>query len=398
MQNNNFKLFWLGRMFSGIAYQMTAVAVGWQIYAITGKVIYLGFVGLAQFLPMFLLTLPVGHVADRYNRRLIISISQIAQAAGVFFLAAGSHGNWLTKISILVVVALFGAAHSFDGPTMNAFMPGLVDENEFPRAAAVAASAMQTSFIIGPALGGLLYAFGPVVVYISAGALLAAASMMIFFIRHVHRAPGHETADIKSVFAGISFIKSRPVILGAISLDLFAVLLGGATALLPVFARDILKTGPWGLGLLRSSPAVGALLMSFFLSVNPLKNGVGKKMFTAVVIFGAGTIVFAVSKNFWLSAAALVVLGGADVISVVIRQALVQMKTPDNMRGRVSAVSSMFVGTSNQLGEFESGLTASWFGTVPAAMIGGTGTIIVVFLWMKFFPALLHADKIEKES
>jgi predicted MFS family arabinose efflux permease len=257
---------------------------------------------------------------------------------------------------------------------------------------------MQTSFIIGPALGGLLYAFGPVVVYISAGALLAAASMMIFFIRHVHRAPGHETADIKSVFAGISFIKSRPVILGAISLDLFAVLLGGATALLPVFARDILKTGPWGLGLLRSSPAVGALLMSFFLSVNPLKNGVGKKMFTAVVIFGAGTIVFAVSKNFWLSAAALVVLGGADVISVVIRQALVQMKTPDNMRGRVSAVSSMFVGTSNQLGEFESGLTASWFGTVPAAMIGGTGTIIVVFLWMKFFPALLHADKIEKES
>jgi len=396
MKNTNFKLFWLGRMFSGMAYQMTAVAVGWQIYAITGNVLYLGLVGLAQFLPMFLLTLPVGHVADRYNRRLIICACQVMQAAGVFFLAAGSHGNWLTKVSILAVVAAMGASHAFENPTMNALMPGLVHEKQLPRAAAVAASSMQTSFIIGPALGGVLYAFGAVAVYVSAGALLAAAALMIFLIKHPHSAKEHEPATLKSVFAGISYIREKPVILGAISLDLFAVLLGGATALLPVFARDILKTGPWGLGLLRSSPAAGALLMSLFLSLRPLKTGVGKKMFTAVAIFGFGTILFALSRNFWLSVASLVALGAADVISVVIRSSLVQIKTPDNMRGRVSAVGSMFVGTSNQLGEFESGITASWFGTVPAVIIGGIGTLAVVLLWTRLFPELLHADKIEK--
>jgi MFS family permease len=383
-------------MFSGIAYQMTAVAVGWQIYALTGNVLYLGLVGLAQFLPMFLLTLPVGHVADRYNRRLIVCACQIMQAAGVVFLAAGSHGGWLTKVSILAVVAAMGASHAFENPTMNALMPGLVDDKEFPRAAAVAASSMQTSFIIGPALGGVLYAFGAAVVYISAGALLVAACLMIFLIKHIHNVRDHEAATLKSVFAGISFIRGKPEVLGAISLDLFAVLLGGATALLPVFARDILKTGPWGLGILRSAPAAGALIMSLFLSFRPLNNKVGKKMFVAVVIFGLATILFALSKSFWLSAATLVVLGGADVISVVIRSSLVQMKTPDNMRGRVSAVNSMFIGTSNQLGEFESGLTASWFGTVPAVMIGGIGTLVVVALWMRFFPALLNADKIEK--
>jgi MFS family permease len=345
---------------------------------------------------MFLLTLPVGNVADRYNRRLIVCACQIMQAAGVVFLAAGSHGGWLTKVSILAVVAAMGASHAFENPTMNALMPGLVDDKEFPRAAAVAASSMQTSFIIGPALGGVLYAFGAAVVYISAGALLVAACLMIFLIKHIHNVRDHEAATLKSVFAGISFIRGKPEVLGAISLDLFAVLLGGATALLPVFARDILKTGPWGLGILRSAPAAGALIMSLFLSFRPLNNKVGKKMFVAVVIFGLATILFALSKSFWLSAATLVVLGGADVISVVIRSSLVQMKTPDNMRGRVSAVNSMFIGTSNQLGEFESGLTASWFGTVPAVMIGGIGTLVVVALWMRFFPALLNADKIEK--
>ena len=383
-------------MFAGIAYQMISVAVGWQIYALTGQVFYLGLIGLAQFLPMFLLTLAVGHAADRYNRKVIICSSLLAQTAGIAFLAAGSFAGWLTKEEILLMVVALGAARSFVNPTMNALMPGLVSEAEFPRAAAVAASSMQAAFIIGPALGGLLYAFGAGAVYGISALLVLASSVMVLFISHVHSTAKREPATLKSVFAGISFIRNKPEVLGAISLDLFAVLLGGATALLPAYARDILKTGPWALGLLRSAPAAGALLMSLFLSVRPLKGGVGKIMFRAVAVFGLVTMVFAVSRNFFLSLAALAVLGAADVISVVIRSSLVQLKTPDNMRGRVSAVNSLFIGTSNQLGEFESGVTAAWFGLVPAVLVGGAGTLLVVLLWMRFFPELLNADKIEK--
>jgi len=396
MKNASFKLYLLGRIFSGIAYQMTSVAVGWQIYAITGQVFYLGLVGLAQFLPMFLLTLAVGHAADRYNRRLIICSCQLAQGAGLAFLALGSFGGWLTKEALLLTLMAMGAARAFENPTMTALMPGLVTEEEFPRAAAIAASSMQTAFIIGPALGGLLYVFGAGLVYSLSGLLFLSASALVFFIRHAHATARREPATLKSVFAGISFIRHKPEVLGAISLDLFAVLLGGATALLPAYAKDILKTGPWGLGLLRSSPAAGALLMSLYFSFRPLRSGVGRRMFSAVAVFGAVTMVFAVSRNFLLSMAALAALGAADVISVVIRSSLVQLKTPDNMRGRVSAVSSLFIGTSNQLGEFESGVTAAWFGLVPAVLIGGAGTLVVVVLWMKFFPELLHADKIEK--
>ncbi len=383
-------------MFAGIAYQMISVAVGWQIYSLTGQVFYLGLIGLAQFLPMFLLTLAVGHAADRYNRKVIICSSLLAQTAGIAFLAAGSFTGWLTKEEILLMVVALGAARSFVNPTMNALMPGLVSEAEFPRAAAVAASSMQAAFIIGPAFGGLLYAFGAGTVYAISALLVLASSAMVFFISHAHSTAKREPATLKSVFAGISFIRNKPEVLGAISLDLFAVLLGGATALLPAYAKDILKTGPWALGLLRSSPAAGALLMSLFLSVRPLKGGVGKIMFRAVAVFGLVTMVFAVSRNFFLSLAALAVLGAADVISVVIRSSLVQLKTPDNMRGRVSAVNSLFIGTSNQLGEFESGVTAAWFGLVPAVLVGGAGTLLVVLLWMRFFPELLNADKIEK--
>ena len=395
-ENTSFKLFWGGRMFSGMAYQMNAVAVGWQIYAITGKVFFLGLVGLAQFLPMFLLTLAVGHAADRYNRRVIVFLCQLTQAACALFLALGSFGGWLTKESILLTVTALGAARAFEGPTMSALMPGLVTEEQFPKAAALAASSMQTSFIIGPALGGVLYALGPGLVYSVSGGLLLAAAISVFLISHVHKSPKREPATLRSVFAGISFIRHKPEVLGAISLDLFAVLLGGATALLPAYAKDILRTGPWGLGLLRSSPAVGALLMSLYLLVRPLRARVGKIMFAAVGVFGLATILFALSRSFWLSLSALVVLGAADVISVVVRASLVQLKTPDNMRGRVSAVNSMFIGTSNQLGEFESGVTAAWFGLVPAVLIGGAGTILVVLLWMRLFPELLNADKIEK--
>jgi MFS family permease len=378
-----------------IAFQMQGVAVGWQIYTLTNSALFLGLVGLAQFLPMFLLTLVVGHVADRYDRRTVARICQITEGLAAVVLAWGSHSGRLGSHGILIIMFVVGAVHAFEGPTMQALVPGLVPTQLIPRAAAWSASAMQTAVIIGPALGGLLYTAGPITVYALVAFLFFAASVFLAMIR-IDRLPAkREPVSISTLFAGINFIKSRPDILGAISLDLFAVLLGGATALLPIYARDILVVGPWGLGILRSAPAVGALTMSILLARRPLRRRVGRTMFLAVAVFGLATIVFGLSTSFPLSLVALTVLGAADVFSVVIRQSLVQIETPDEMRGRVSAVNSMFIGTSNQLGEFESGVTAHWFGAVPAVLIGGFGTLIVVLLWMRLFPRLLHADRLE---
>jgi MFS family permease len=389
-------MYLAARISSTLAFQMLAVAVGWQIYALTGSAFYLGLVGLAQFLPMFLLTLVVGHVADRYDRRRVIQLCQLVQGLGTIFLAVGSYYHWLNKESILIIVFLLGAARSFEAPTTQALLPSLVSQELFPRAVALSTASFQIASIIGPALGGLLYAAGSTVVYITIGILFLGASLLISLIRTRLFSAKREPMSMKSLFAGIAFIRSKPIILGAISLDLFAVLLGGATALLPVYAKTILFTGPWGLGLLRTAPAIGALLMSGVLARKPLRHSVGRIMFTAVTIFGLTTIVFAVSRSFILSLVTMVVMGGADVISVVIRGSLIQLETPDEMRGRVSAVNSMFIGTSNQLGEFESGITAAWFGAVPAVLIGGIGTIIVVILWIKLFPALAHADTLEQ--
>jgi len=398
LRHRPFALFWFARVATMVAFQMQAVAVGWQIYALTGSALYLGLVGLAQFLPMFLLTLAVGHVADRYDRRTIARICQIVEGLADFALAWGSAAGWQSKETILFIMFVVGAVHAFEGPTMQSLLPGLVTGKLLPRALAWSASAMQTATIVGPALGGLLYTVGPTEVYAAAGVLFLAASVFLGFLRSVRSPAMREPASIKSVFAGITFIRSRPEVLGAISLDLFAVLLGGATALLPIYARDILMAGPWGLGLLRSAPAVGALAMSLFLARHPLKRRVGRTMFNAVAIFGVATIVFALSTSFLLSLASLAVLGAADVISVVIRHSLVQIETPDEMRGRVSAVNSLFIGTSNQLGEFESGITAAWFGTVFAVLIGGIGTIIVVALWMRIFPQLVHTDTLDSKK
>lgn len=379
-----------------MAFQMLGVAVGWQIYALTSSAMYLGLVGLAQFFPMFLLTLVVGHVADRYDRRNIARICQATEGIAVGVLALASFSGWQSKESILLIIFIIGAARAFEAPTLHALLPRLVTAQEFPQAAAWSSSAMQTATIVGPAAGGFMYVAGPTAVYIVTGVAFLAAGVFLSLIK-LERVPRqHAPVSIKSVFAGISFIWSRKEILGAISLDLFAVLLGGATALLPIYARDILATGPWGLGLLRSAPAIGALLMSVYLARHPLRHGVGKIMFRAVAIFGVATIIFAVSTVFFLSFAMLVVLGASDVISVVIRQSLVQIRTPDTMRGRVSAVNSMFIGTSNQLGEFESGVTAALFGTVPAVMIGGIGTILVVAIWMRLFPQLATTDTLEQ--
>jgi MFS family permease len=396
LRHRPFALFWGARVATVIAFQMLGVAVGWQIYALTGSAWYLGLVGFAQFLPMFLLTLAAGHVADRYDRRLVARVCQVLQGAAAGALAMGSFGGWLGKEEILVLVFLVGAARAFEYPTMQALVPGLVPAHLIPRAAAGSVSAAQTAAIIGPALGGVLYAVGPTTVYAVAGCLFLAASLLIALIRIAPPPARREPASLSSLFAGIAFIRSRPAILGAISLDLFAVLLGGATALLPVYARDILVTGPWGLGLLRAAPAVGALAMSLYLARHPLRSRVGRTMFGAVALFGAATVVFAVSTSFPLSLATLVLLGGADVISVVIRQTLVQVETPDEMRGRVSAVNSLFIGTSNQLGEFESGATAALFGVVPAVLLGGIGTIVVVLLWMRLFPELARIDSLER--
>lgn len=395
LQNKSLLLLMTSRVSTTLAIQMLTVAVGWQMYSLTQSAFYLGLVGLVQFLPMVLLTLVVGHVADRYDRKMIISASLIVESLAVFLLAFGCFRGWINKESILIIICFIGIGNSFQGPPMQAILPNIVSDDDFPKAAAIMASAFQFAVIIGPGLGGLLYSFGPEAVYTITGTLMFLSSLVMPFISVRKKAIKLEPKSLKTLFAGISFIKSKPVILGAISLDLFAVLFGGATALLPIYAGKILLIGSFGLGVLRSAPAVGALVMSAYLARNPLQKKVGRTMFIAVIFFGLATIVFALSTSFMLSIVALLVLGASDVISVVIRSTFVQMETPDSMRGRVSSVNMLFIGTSNQLGEFESGLTASWFGTVPAVLIGGIGTIAVVLLWLKLFPDLLHIDKLE---
>ncbi len=397
LHNKAFKSFWCARISTALAYQMLSVAVGWQIYALTNSTFYLGLVGLMQFLPMIALTLIAGHTVDHYDRRLIIRFCQLIESTGLLLLAIGSYGNWLTKENILAIVFIIGAARAFEVPAMQALLPGLVNSELFPRAIALASSSNQTATIIGPALGGLLYAYSPTAVFSLVSVLFLLSSLFISLINVDLTASQREPFSIKSLSAGITFIRSKPAILGAISLDLFAVLLGGATALLPVYARDILFIGPKGLGMLRAAPAAGALLMSAFLAHNPLKKRVGRTMFAAVIVFGIATIVFAISTSFILSLAALIVLGASDVISVVIRSSLVQLQTPDEMRGRVSAVNAMFIGTSNQLGEFESGLTAAWFGVVPSVLLGGIGTIIVAVIWMRSFPELARIEALKTD-
>ncbi len=395
LKHKPFTSFLSARVSSSIAFQIQGVAVGWQIYALTGSAFYLGLAGLAQFVPMFLLTLVAGHVADRYDRRLITRLCEVVEGLAVGALALCSFTGWQSKGSILGLIFVLGAARAFEIPTIQALVPRLVPAPLLTRAFAWSASANQTANILGPALGGFLYAIDPTLAYGISSVLFFSASAFINLIRIAQVSSKLEWAGIRSLFTGIAFVRSRPAILGAISLDLFAVLLGGATALLPIYARDILVTGPWGLGLLRSAPAIGALAMSFVLARHPLESRAGWIMFAAVATFGMATMLFAVSTSFLFSMAMLGILGAADVVSIVIRHSLVQIKTPDEMRGRVSAVNSIFIGTSNQLGEFESGVTAALFGVVPAVLIGGAGTIVVVILWMYLFPQLLRVDSLK---
>ncbi|MGE3910251.1 MAG: MFS transporter [Chloroflexota bacterium] len=391
----SFALLWAGRVLSVVAFNILAVAVGWEIYSLTGDPLDLGLVGLAQFVPILLLTLMVGQVADRYDRRLVVTICRTVQGVAGVALALGSVAGVLESSSILMLVAVIGAARAFEDPTVTALMPGLVPREVFPRATVWYSMASQLARISGPAFGGLLYILGPGAAFITAALLYGVAAILTLMIRKDPGSGIKTPVTLASVFAGLVFTWRTPIILGAISLDLFVVLLGGATALLPIYARDILETGPLGLGLLRSAPAVGAVLMSAVLARIPIRSHVGTLLFGSVIVFGLATIIFGVSTSLVVSLAALAVLGAANMISVVIRLSVVQLRTPNEMRGRVSAVNSLFTGTSNQLGDFESGVTAALFGTVPAVMIGGVGTVLVALTWMRLFPDLRRVQRFD---
>lgn len=388
-----FRHYWTSRVSSMGAYQMQVVATGWSVYELTNSPLDLGLVGLVQFMPRVALTLWAGAVADRHDRRFIALICTMVQMLACFALAMGSWTGMLSREAILGLIAVMGAARAFEMPTMQSLLPNLVPVAAFPRALAMSTAATQIAIIGGPALAGLIFLVSVTAVYAVASALFVVASVMMLTMPPIGVAT-LRTRSSESLLAGLQFIAARPVILGAISLDLFAVLLGGATAMLPIFCKDILHVGPTGLGLLQAAPALGALAMTFFLSKYPLQRKVGRILFVSVAVFGAGTVAFALSSSFWLSLVVLIVIGAADCISVVIRQSLVQLETPDDMRGRVSAVNSVFIGASNQLGEFESGVAAALLGTVPSVVVGGLGTLVVVGLWMRIFPSLLRRDQI----
>jgi hypothetical protein len=394
LRNRNLFLFLCARFCSAMAIMMLSVAVGWQVYGLTHSAFALGMVGLAQFLPAFLLSLPGGLAADRFDRRRVLLASfalETLVAASLFALALrpSPTAGW-----IFVVVAFVGVGRAFMSPANGSLLPFLVPPHEFARAVAWNSTAFQTATIAGPALGGILYAIGADFVYGAATALMLLGLVCIAGLRGHCKVPS-TGAGWGGLLEGVRFVFAKRAILGAISLDLFAVLFGGATALLPIYARDLLHTGPWGLGILRSSPAIGAALVAVWLAHFPIRGRAGQRMFICVALFGVATIGFALSANFWLSLLALVILGAVDMVSVVVRGTLVQVSTPDAMRGRVSAVNMLFIGASNELGEFESGLTAAWLGTVPATVLGGVGTLLVVLLWWRLFPTLRRADRLE---
>lgn len=397
--NRDFALYWVVRVASMMAFQMLAVAVGWQVYDLTGSMLHLGYIGLVSFLPAVLLVLLIGHVADRFDRRRVVQAGHGLEAVVALLLAVGSAQGWLSVTHIFIGVFLLGIGKAFSAPTLSALLPGLVGKEALPRAVGASSAAMQAAIIGGPVLGGILYVAGPTAVYTSGTALFALSILLLALLRGGHgRAPEPDNPEDNSVFAGLRFIRSKPVVFGAISLDLFAVLLGGATAMLPVIAKDLLHTGPEGLGVLRAAPAVGALLVSAWLARHPIERRTGHVMFAGVAGFGLATVVLGLSTNFWLSLGALAFLGGADMLSVVIRSSLVQLETPDAMRGRVNAVNFLFIGASNQLGEFRAGVSAAFVGLVPAIVTGGVAALAVTALWMWWFPELARRDRLLEED
>lgn len=384
-----FVRFLSARVLAVLGAQIQTVAVGWQIYNITHDPLDLGLIGLSQFLPFVLLILPAGTIADRYDRRRIVTLCYVAETICALLLLGFTLKGLVITWPVFAAMVLLGCARAFSMPSGQALLPNLVPAESFTRAVALNSSIFQIATVVGPAMGGLLYLAGPAAVYATVVALAAAAVVLMYQVGPEHRQVRQvEPVNWNTLLSGLRFVWSKPIVLGAISLDLFAVLFGGAVALLPVFARDILHAGPVALGLLRTAPGVGASVCALLLAVNPMRRHVGAWMFGGVGVFGAATIVFGLSQSFIVSLIALAVLGAADMVSVYIRHLLVQLETPDYIRGRVSAVSSVFIGASNELGEFESGVTAKWWGAVRAVVVGGVATLVVTGLWARLFPSL----------
>jgi MFS family permease len=398
LKNPSFTRFWLGETATVVAYQMLVVAVAWQMYELTDSALSLGLIGLVQVTPYFLFVLLAGHVADVYDRRRVALGAQAVQLAVAAGYAVASVTGTLTPLLIYAGSFCIGTAQAFQSPSVRALLPALVAREALSQALAWSGACRKVGVIGGPAIGGLLYILGPAYVYGIAAGLFVAAGVLFMQVRTPAPADRREPPRLATMWAGVAYIRRTPVVLGAISLDLFATLVGGATALLPIYARDILHMGPEGLGILRSAPAVGALIASVVLVWLPLRSKVGRTMYASVALFGVATVVFGLSAWFPLSLVALMVMGAADMVSVVIRVSLVQLDTPDEMRGRVSAVFSLSTGTSNQLGQFQSGVTAALIGTVPAVVVGGLGTLLIVAWWKRLFPALYARETLTTRS
>ena len=393
-----FLRLWAGRVLAGAATQMMMVALAWQMYDLTGSAWDLGLVGLLQFLPVLLFTLPAGHVADRYHRGRVIAATQLVQliAAGVLLHATWRHA--LSRDLLFAVSVLLGTARTFQMPALQSLVPNLVPAPLLARAMAMSSAGNQVAVIGGPAAAGLLYRGTGTAVYAAGFVLLVLALANMLRLRDRRVVAQREPPTLRSMLAGAHFIWTRKPLLGAVSLDLMAVLFGGATALLPIYAKDILHVGAEGLGALRAAPAVGAFTASIVLTRHPIRARVGRWLLLAVACYGVCMLAFGLSRNFLLSLAVLALSGGADMVSVVVRQTLVQLDTPDAMRGRVGAVNSMFIGASNQLGEFESGATAAWFGPVGSVVAGGLATLLVVATWWRIFPGLAARERFEETT
>ncbi len=394
LRHRAFMRFWFARLAGTAANQMLMVAIGWQMYDLTASAWDLGLVGLMQFMPSLLLVLLAGHVLDRYHRARILAACMALQATVAAALALAAWQGWASRELLLALSVLIGTAKAFQLPAQQSITPLLVPVEVLPRALAFSSAGMQGAIIAGPAIGGFVYVAGAPAVYASCTALFLLSCAMVLGVRYAHVARIAGAATLDTLLAGVRFVRQREVVLGAISLDLFAVLLGGASALLPMFAKDVLHVGPWGLGLLRAAPAVGALATALLLSRWPIRQRAGFVLLSSVGVYGAATLGFALSTQLLLSMLMLAIAGAADMVSVVIRQSLVQLETPDEMRGRVSAVNSVFIGASNQLGEFESGVTAALLGPVGSVVLGGVGSMAIAALWVRWFPALARRDRL----
>jgi MFS family permease len=408
--SRDFRRYQVARSAAILGAEAQSVAVAWQVYSITHRALDLGYTGLALFLPGLLFLLPAGHVADRFDRRQVILVCYGLQVFATLALLEFARAGMHRVLPIYAVLFVIGTGRAFSGPASSALVPHLVPEKHFVNAVTWGSAIFQFANFSGPALGGLLYTLplekilpgtrleGAGIVYVFT---LCTLACFLALVGSLHVRLGrmeHRAASMKVVLAGFRYVWSARLLLGAISLDLFVVLLGGAVALMPIFANDILHTGPRGLGMLRAAPAVGALAMSLLMARFPILRGAGKRMFIAVGVFGVATVIFGLSRNLWLSVAALAVGGAADMISVIIRGSLLQLATPPEMRGRVSAVNSLFIGASNELGEFESGVTAQWWGAVRATLVGGLGALAVAGAWATLFPGLRRADELSAEA